>query len=318
MYEFLFGIPPFNAETLPQIFENILNCRIVYPSEPEISPEAMDLLKGLLAFDPEKRLGRDGAESIKSHPFFESVDWDGLIMEQGVFVPQPDNEEDTAYFDSRGAKNMSLIADQESPHVDSSFKVEITSEPLEEQILQSFTFKNLNLLEKANQSAINQHSSPSSPALIHRAQLSHTFKPPKSESSKLLLKPHNPKFLSQSLKPTCIIAEDNPLVRKVLETLLTTRLNCKVISSCPDGKQALLKILEQKVDFVLLDIQMPHLTGDLVARCIKNMHNPNSTTPILAVTAYEIKRFEDFDFDCVIHKPITKEKLLDSLCKFLK
>ena len=37
--------------------------------------ESIDLLKKLLIRDPEKRFGSGGAEEIKAHPWFSSIDW---------------------------------------------------------------------------------------------------------------------------------------------------------------------------------------------------------------------------------------------------
>ena len=49
----------------------------VIPAEANLSPAATDILKKLIA-DADVRLGRNGSEEVKSHPFFEGVDWDGL------------------------------------------------------------------------------------------------------------------------------------------------------------------------------------------------------------------------------------------------
>jgi hypothetical protein len=49
----------------------------VIPPEANLSPAATDILKKLIA-DSDIRLGRNGAEEIKSHPFFEGLDWSKL------------------------------------------------------------------------------------------------------------------------------------------------------------------------------------------------------------------------------------------------
>jgi hypothetical protein len=40
-----------------------------------ISERAYDLIQRLLAKDFVNRLGANGVDEIKSHPFFEGVDW---------------------------------------------------------------------------------------------------------------------------------------------------------------------------------------------------------------------------------------------------
>ena len=47
------------------------------PAEANLSTNATDILNKLIA-DPEVRLGRNGAEEIKAHPFFEGFDWSDM------------------------------------------------------------------------------------------------------------------------------------------------------------------------------------------------------------------------------------------------
>ena len=42
----------------------------------------------LLDKDPNKRLGRDGSDPIKNHPFFENIDWDKMLLKQYI-PPNP-------------------------------------------------------------------------------------------------------------------------------------------------------------------------------------------------------------------------------------
>ncbi|KAI1473435.1 hypothetical protein K445DRAFT_63632 [Daldinia sp. EC12] len=126
MFEFLYGYPPFHASEAEQVFENILERKIMWPDEPDdVSPEAKDLINKLLCIDPQQRLGsnRDGkyesgGEEIRSHPWFEGINWSTLLQDDAQFVPQPENPEDTEYFDARGATLQSFteeIEDQASP-----------------------------------------------------------------------------------------------------------------------------------------------------------------------------------------------------------
>ncbi|KAI7830233.1 hypothetical protein BC939DRAFT_407070 [Gamsiella multidivaricata] len=111
-YEFLYGCPPFHGETPEQVFENILSRDIDWhESELEISPEARDFMERLLCSAPEQRLGFNGAEEVKNHPFFKEINWDTLLSERPAFVPAPADIEDTDYFDVRGAKMGSFKED---------------------------------------------------------------------------------------------------------------------------------------------------------------------------------------------------------------
>ncbi|RYP60119.1 hypothetical protein DL769_008268 [Monosporascus sp. CRB-8-3] len=132
MFEFLYGYPPFHATEAEQVFENILARNIQWPDEEDdvVSPEAKDLINKLLCIDPQQRLGsnRDdkftsGGEEIRNHPWFTGINWDTLLQDEAQFVPQPENPEDTEYFDSRGATLQSFteeIEDQASPQPSST------------------------------------------------------------------------------------------------------------------------------------------------------------------------------------------------------
>ncbi|KAI0385819.1 hypothetical protein F5Y04DRAFT_157636 [Hypomontagnella monticulosa] len=126
MFEFLYGYPPFHASAADQVFENILARKIMWPEDPDdVSPEAKDLINKLLCIDPQQRLGSNreekyasGGEEIRNHPWFEGINWDTLLQDDAQFVPQPENPEDTEYFDSRGATLQSFteeMEDQVSP-----------------------------------------------------------------------------------------------------------------------------------------------------------------------------------------------------------
>jgi serum/glucocorticoid-regulated kinase 2 len=55
------------------MYEKFLHDPLLLPDE--VSPSAISILTGLLSRDPAQRLGMNGAEVIKCHPFFEKIDW---------------------------------------------------------------------------------------------------------------------------------------------------------------------------------------------------------------------------------------------------
>ncbi|KAI0878886.1 putative response regulator receiver RIM15p [Hypoxylon argillaceum] len=121
MFEFLYGFPPFHANEAELVFENILARRIEWPDDEDmVSPEAKDLINRLLCVDPQQRLGKNledkfvsGGEEIRCHPWFSGMNWDTLLQDEAQFVPQPENPEDTEYFDSRGATLQSFTEEME-------------------------------------------------------------------------------------------------------------------------------------------------------------------------------------------------------------
>uniref|UniRef100_A0A8D0HEL7 Serine/threonine-protein kinase greatwall n=1 Tax=Sphenodon punctatus TaxID=8508 RepID=A0A8D0HEL7_SPHPU len=99
LFEFLTGIPPFNDETPQQVFQNILKRDVPWPEgEEELSNNAQNAIDILLAIESTKRAG---LKELKHHPLFRGVDWENLQNQTMPFIPQPDGETDTSYFEAR-------------------------------------------------------------------------------------------------------------------------------------------------------------------------------------------------------------------------
>ncbi|XP_056375350.1 serine/threonine-protein kinase greatwall [Hyla sarda] len=99
LFEFLTGIPPFNDETPAQVFQNILKRDIPWPEDEEtLSVNAQDAINILLTLDNTKRAG---LKELKAHPFFHGIEWEILQNQPMPFIPQPDDETDTTYFEAR-------------------------------------------------------------------------------------------------------------------------------------------------------------------------------------------------------------------------
>src|ERR1700761_4831900 len=97
-------MPPFHAESPEKVFENILSGRIEWHDEwVDFSPEARDFMARLMNLDPTARLGANGADEVKAHPFFDGIEWDKVTTTEAAFIPQVTDPESTDYFDPRGA-----------------------------------------------------------------------------------------------------------------------------------------------------------------------------------------------------------------------
>uniref|UniRef100_A0A8C4UX80 Serine/threonine-protein kinase greatwall n=1 Tax=Falco tinnunculus TaxID=100819 RepID=A0A8C4UX80_FALTI len=109
LFEFLTGIPPFNDETPAQVFQNILKRDIPWPEgEEKLSDNAQNAIDILLTIDNTKRAG---LKELKHHPLFHGVDWDNLQNQTMPFIPQPDDETDTSYFEARNnAQHLTVSA----------------------------------------------------------------------------------------------------------------------------------------------------------------------------------------------------------------
>ena len=63
------------------MYKKILSEPLRFPSD--MSSDARDILKGLLTRDPNQRLGVNGAEEIKRHPFFaKHIDFKLLLQKK--------------------------------------------------------------------------------------------------------------------------------------------------------------------------------------------------------------------------------------------
>ncbi|KAG8377757.1 hypothetical protein BUALT_Bualt08G0066200 [Buddleja alternifolia] len=171
LFELITGIPPFSADHPENIFDNILNRKIPWPSVPsEISYEVQDLIDRLLVHDPNQRLGAKGASEVKAHHFFSGVDWDNLTLQKAAFVPQPESIDDTSYFVSRynstgievGGNSMDSDSDSSELHSSSLEKMdecgdlaEFDGSPLDLSLM-NFSFKNLSQLASINQDVLLQ------------------------------------------------------------------------------------------------------------------------------------------------------------------
>uniref|UniRef100_A0A3Q2XY29 Serine/threonine-protein kinase greatwall n=1 Tax=Hippocampus comes TaxID=109280 RepID=A0A3Q2XY29_HIPCM len=99
LFEFLTGVPPFNDETPQLVFENILNRDIPWPKgDEELSDNARNAIDILLTMDKTKRAG---LKELKRHQLFEGYDWENLHTQPMPFIPQPEDETDTSYFEAR-------------------------------------------------------------------------------------------------------------------------------------------------------------------------------------------------------------------------
>jgi serine/threonine kinase 38 len=101
LFEMLVGYPPFFSENPSETCQKIVNWKkhFTIPLDANLSLEADNLIRRLVTV-PESRLGLNGSEEIKKHPFFKGVDWDNIRYCKSPFIPELGNDWDTRYFDT--------------------------------------------------------------------------------------------------------------------------------------------------------------------------------------------------------------------------
>lgn len=101
IYEFLVGQPPFWDQNVMRLYEQIVEGRIRFPHN--INMAAKDIISQLCKTDVTQRLGhiQGGSKRVKSHPWFDSVNWDDLYYRRvkGPIVPRVEHAADAANFE---------------------------------------------------------------------------------------------------------------------------------------------------------------------------------------------------------------------------
>jgi serine/threonine protein kinase len=100
IYEMLTGMPPFYSRNRDRLFRKILKANLNLPAY--LSNEARSLIVGLLDRNPNTRLGcGQNSASLRSHPFFRSINWQHLVDRKltAPFIPQIKDLHDTGNFD---------------------------------------------------------------------------------------------------------------------------------------------------------------------------------------------------------------------------
>ncbi|XP_010464481.1 PREDICTED: serine/threonine-protein kinase AtPK2/AtPK19 [Camelina sativa] len=119
LYEMLTGKPPF-VGSKGKIQQSIVKEKIKLPKF--LSNEAHALLKGLLAKEPERRLGSGptGAEEIKKHKWFKGINWKKLEARevQPSFKPEVSGRQCIANFDKCWTEMSVLDSPASSPSSD--------------------------------------------------------------------------------------------------------------------------------------------------------------------------------------------------------
>ncbi|CAM0139213.1 Serine/threonine-protein kinase [Umbelopsis sp. WA50703] len=114
MFECLCGYPPFCSENHHETYRKIMSWRdsLIFPDDIVLSWEAEDLIKRLIC-SPEHRLGRNGADEIKAHPYFAGFDWTNVRDRVAAHVPKLRSITDTSYFPTEDLDQVPEMPDME-------------------------------------------------------------------------------------------------------------------------------------------------------------------------------------------------------------
>lgn len=112
----------------------------------------------------------------------------------------------------------------------------------------------------------------------------------------------------------CLIADDEPIARKILETYIEDIPNLELASSCKNAFEVLEYLQKEKVDLLFLDINMPKFSGISLIKSLS--HKP----AIIITTAYPEYAVEGFELAVTDYllKPFSLERFLQAILKVSK
>ncbi len=109
-----------------------------------------------------------------------------------------------------------------------------------------------------------------------------------------------------------LIVDDEPIARRVLREELESLDGIEIVGEVDNGAVAVDRIVSQRPDLVLLDLQMPVMGGLEVIRSIRHgTHIP----VVVIVTAYDEYALEAFEAGAVDYllKPVGRERLMEAI-----
>ncbi len=109
----------------------------------------------------------------------------------------------------------------------------------------------------------------------------------------------------------CLIVDDEPMARQIIEGYCKNIKNLQVVGSCENAFEASEVLAKHKVDILFLDINMPVISG---LNFLKTLQNPPQ---VILTTAYKEFALDGFELGVCDYllKPISIERFLKAVQK---
>lgn len=112
-------------------------------------------------------------------------------------------------------------------------------------------------------------------------------------------------------KYSCIVVDDDPMTRKVIENFVDRTADLELIVSCENAIDASHQLRQHEVDILFLDVEMPDMTGlDL----LETLKNPPEVILVTSKEKYAVSAFNLNVTDYLL-KPVEYKRFLQSLEK---
>lgn len=110
-------------------------------------------------------------------------------------------------------------------------------------------------------------------------------------------------------KITCVIVDDEPIGREIIENFVKQVDFLQIIAVCEDGFEALKAMQTNQVDLLISDIQMPGINGLELARSLP------FPPVIIFITAHNNFAIDSFDLGVADYllKPVSFDRLLKAI-----
>jgi two-component system cell cycle response regulator DivK len=113
-----------------------------------------------------------------------------------------------------------------------------------------------------------------------------------------------------------LYVEDNDLNRKIVRDLL--RRTAYRLLEAPDGEAGVAMAREHRPDLILMDVQLPKMSGIEAVRVLRN-EPETATTPIIAITSFALSGNEQRAIEAgatvYMAKPFSPFELLKTIRK---
>jgi DNA-binding LytR/AlgR family response regulator len=111
-----------------------------------------------------------------------------------------------------------------------------------------------------------------------------------------------------------IIVDDEPIAQDILETYIGKIPGLLLAGKCRNALEAFQFVSQQKVDLMLLDINMPEITG---MAFLKSLKDPPKVIFTTAYSEYALESYEQNAVDYLL-KPVSFERFLKAINKAME
>ncbi len=114
-----------------------------------------------------------------------------------------------------------------------------------------------------------------------------------------------------SKKIKCLVVDDEPIAQDILVGYIEQIANLELVGTCINAIEANDILQQRKVDLILLDIEMPMVSG---LNFLANLDNPPK---VIITTAYRDYAVEGFELNVIDYllKPISIERFMKAIHK---